>query len=194
MSRKLKSRLRSLTGPKRPTLKEEKSKGRSDGRPQRMLAAERRASILQATTPIFAQRGFYGTTTRELTSAAGIAQPTVYLHFQDKEGLYRAVLENQAQDLLAQFLDGTIPEPDGRDEASTLTDLADRLLQRMENDQNLIRLFFYGVLERVVGCKVLLGLHCVLHQQVESRLAARRSELERVLLARCFVGLIFHLD
>lgn len=178
---------------KRPTRKA-KITGRAAGTSRsRMPGADRRASILEATAPIFAERGFYGATTRDLRSAAGITQPTVYLYFQDKQGLYRAVLEKQAQEVLTALLDASKPESRERDETTFLAGLADLLLGWIEGDQTALRLFLYGALDQEAGSRTLLCLHAFLTRQVQSRLAAgHKDDIERTLLAQCFVGLIFH--
>jgi len=51
-------------------------------------------SILDAVRDVFAERGFHGTTTRELAKAAGISEALLFRHFPTKERLYAAVREN----------------------------------------------------------------------------------------------------
>ena len=66
-------------------------------RPRRKLAAgERREALLAAALPLFARRGWLGTGTRELAAAGGVTEPILYRHFEDKEGLFLAVLERAA--------------------------------------------------------------------------------------------------
>ncbi|MDQ3757621.1 MAG: TetR/AcrR family transcriptional regulator, partial [Actinomycetota bacterium] len=61
---------------------------------RRLLARpERRAAILRAAATAFAQRGFAATSMEEVAAAAGITKLIVYRHFESKEELYRAVLE-----------------------------------------------------------------------------------------------------
>jgi AcrR family transcriptional regulator len=51
-------------------------------------------SILDAVKNVFAERGFHGTTTRELAKAAGISEALLFRHFPTKERLYEAVRED----------------------------------------------------------------------------------------------------
>jgi AcrR family transcriptional regulator len=51
-------------------------------------------SILDAVRNVFAERGFHGTTTRELAKAAGISEALLFRHFPTKERLYAAVRED----------------------------------------------------------------------------------------------------
>ncbi len=57
----------------------------------RMSAEERRRSILTAAVPLFAQRGFNGTTTREIAKAADVSEALLYRHFPNKEVIYREI-------------------------------------------------------------------------------------------------------
>ena len=57
----------------------------------RMSCEERKAAILQAARRVFAQKGFDGTTTRELAQAAGVSEALLYKHFPSKESLYVAM-------------------------------------------------------------------------------------------------------
>jgi len=53
-----------------------------------------RADILAAARMVFAQRGFSGTSVREVAEAAQVNKAMIYYHFRDKVDLYRAVLSN----------------------------------------------------------------------------------------------------
>ncbi|HTG00774.1 MAG TPA: TetR/AcrR family transcriptional regulator [Nitrospirota bacterium] len=59
----------------------------------RLTADERRQSIINAVIGLFAEKGFDGTTTRELAQAAGISEALLFKHFPSKHSLYVAVLE-----------------------------------------------------------------------------------------------------
>lgn len=53
-----------------------------------------RADILAAARMVFAQRGFSGTSVREVAETARVNKAMIYYHFRDKVDLYRAVLSN----------------------------------------------------------------------------------------------------
>jgi AcrR family transcriptional regulator len=59
----------------------------------RLSAAERRRDIVEAVRDVFADKGFDGTTTRELARAAGVSEALLYRYFPSKESLYAAMLE-----------------------------------------------------------------------------------------------------
>jgi len=59
----------------------------------RLPSRERRHAIVAAVRGTFAEKGFDGTTTRELARAAGVSEALLYKHFPSKESLYVAMLE-----------------------------------------------------------------------------------------------------
>jgi AcrR family transcriptional regulator len=67
----------------------------------RLTADERRSTIVDAATKVFAENGFHGTTTRELAKAAGVSEALLYKHFPSKESLYSAMLEAGANGALS---------------------------------------------------------------------------------------------
>jgi AcrR family transcriptional regulator len=58
----------------------------------RLDSDERRRVIVAAAVPLFARKGFAGTTTRELAAAAGVSEALLFKHFPSKQSLYRAIL------------------------------------------------------------------------------------------------------
>jgi AcrR family transcriptional regulator len=57
----------------------------------KLPAAERRAAIIRAVRRVFAEKGFHGTTTRELADAAGVSEALLFKHFPNKEALFSAM-------------------------------------------------------------------------------------------------------
>src|SRR3989442_9739242 len=62
----------------------------------RMAGEERHLQILRVAMSLFSQRGFRGTTTKEIALAAGVSEAMVFRHFATKEELYSAVLDQKA--------------------------------------------------------------------------------------------------
>jgi len=62
--------------------------------PRTLLSREeRQASILRGAAEAFARTGYAGTSMEDVAAASGITKLIVYRHFESKEELYRAVLE-----------------------------------------------------------------------------------------------------
>ena len=73
-----------------------------------------RRRILRAAQACFAERGFLGTSTREIATAAGTAQGLLRYHFETKEALWRAVI-----DAVFAQIGQTYPLDDAAPELST---------------------------------------------------------------------------
>lgn len=58
----------------------------------RLDSDERRKAIVTAAVPLFARKGFAGTTTKELAEAAGISEALLFRHFPSKKLLYSEIL------------------------------------------------------------------------------------------------------
>jgi AcrR family transcriptional regulator len=58
----------------------------------RLDSDERRKAIVAAAVPLFARKGFAGTTTRELAEAASISEALLFKHFPSKRNLYGEIL------------------------------------------------------------------------------------------------------
>ena len=63
----------------------------------RLSAEARKEAIVEAVQDVFAEKGFDGTTTRELAKAAGVSEALLYKHFPSKESLYAAMLDGCAK-------------------------------------------------------------------------------------------------
>ena len=66
-----------------------------------LRAEERRAQILRAALSVFGHKGFHGATIREIASAAGLAEGTIYLYFASKQDVLRgvfALIADEARD------------------------------------------------------------------------------------------------
>jgi AcrR family transcriptional regulator len=67
---------------------------------------ERSASILRGAAAAFARTGFAATSMEDVAAASGITKLIVYRHFDSKEELYRAVLEQVSTRLVEEFVAG----------------------------------------------------------------------------------------
>ena len=73
--------------------------------------SEKPERILKAAGELFARYGFRRTSMDLVATEAGVAKPTIYTHFADKEALFRAVIEALCDSILAATKDGS--EGDG---------------------------------------------------------------------------------
>jgi TetR/AcrR family transcriptional regulator len=79
-------------------------KNKSDAGPTISKARER---ILETAIGMFAEKGYAGTSVREIVEQAGVSKPVLYYYFNSKEGLFLAILdlaENLQKELLSEVL------------------------------------------------------------------------------------------
>jgi AcrR family transcriptional regulator len=62
----------------------------------RMAGDERRQQILHVAMRLFSEKGFSGTTTKEIAQRAGVSEAMVFRHFANKDELYSAILDHKA--------------------------------------------------------------------------------------------------
>lgn len=61
--------------------------------------ADMRDSLLTTALDIFSERGFSGTSIRDIAKVHGVSLSNIYYHFGNKEGLWREILKRSVQDL-----------------------------------------------------------------------------------------------
>ena len=75
---------------------------------RRLSAPERRRTIEDAATVLFAERGYGATTIDHVVSRAGVTKPMLYRHFESKQALVMALLERHRDELAAAPLDALL--------------------------------------------------------------------------------------
>ncbi len=114
----------------------------------RMTAEDRKLQILQVAVSLFSQRGFGGTTTREIAQAAGVSEAMVFRHFATKQELYSAILDHKAcsgdsmnpEQMVAVALKQ-------KDDRAVFEQLALGALDHHESDPEFQRLLLHSALE-----------------------------------------------
>ena len=71
----------------------------------------RRDAILRAARRVFADQGFHATKMATVARAAGVSYGTVYSYFANKEALFHAVMDAEADALRERVLAGALADP-----------------------------------------------------------------------------------
>lgn len=79
----------------------------------RMRAEDRRRQLLEVASELFSQRGYRGTTTAELARAAGITEPILYRHFQNKLDLFVTLIDVVSEEVIAAWRTALADVEDG---------------------------------------------------------------------------------
>ena len=117
-----------------------------------MSGDERRTQILQTAVQLFSQRGFKGTTTKEIAKAAGVSEAMVFKHFATKDDLYTAILDTKGcQDGVHKFpWEGNQELLDAisrKDDFAVFYNIAFDAMKKHQADVGFLRLIFYSALE-----------------------------------------------
>jgi AcrR family transcriptional regulator len=117
-----------------------------------MTGDKRREQILRTAVELFSQRGFKGTTTKEIAKAAGVSEAMVFRHFENKDALYGAILDTKGcQDGVHKFpWEGNhtlLAAMDARDDLAVFYNIAFDALNKHQQDVGFMRLLFYSALE-----------------------------------------------
>ena len=117
----------------------------------RMTGDARREQILQTAINLFSQKGFSGTTTKEIARLAGVSEAMVFRHFSKKSDLYDAILSNNACHEGMRFPweeDAKLLEAiRQKDDYAVFYNLAVMALNKQQADVGFMRLLFYSALE-----------------------------------------------
>ena len=81
--------------------------------------------LIQAALSVFGERGFRQTTLTEVAERAGVSKGTVYLYFESKDDLFRAVVTQKVVSLLEPA------EAMARSHAGSAAELLTKLVHRM---------------------------------------------------------------
>ena len=63
----------------------------------------KKEEILQAATRLLAAKGYKEASMAELAKATGVAQGTIFYHYNNKEELFLSILEKFKEDIVAEF-------------------------------------------------------------------------------------------
>ncbi|GAA3809016.1 TetR family transcriptional regulator [Streptomyces coacervatus] len=109
-------------------------------------AAERRPQLIKAAIDLMAREGVAAGSTRAIAAELGVAQATVHYTFGTKEELYRAVMEQLTQDLVAQVERAAPTEASFEDTIATLAEALWRtVLEQPASHQLLTELSMFAL-------------------------------------------------
>ncbi len=105
-----------------------------------------REKILETAIELFAEKGFNGTTTKEIAEAAEVNESLIFRHFSTKRELYGAIIEKKIDDEPGIELPIQTYK-DTKDDHLIFKSIAERMLDKCGNDSSFIRLLHFSALE-----------------------------------------------
>jgi AcrR family transcriptional regulator len=164
-----------------------------------MAGEERRLQILRVAMRLFSQRGFVGTTTKEIALAAGVSEAMVFRHFATKQELYSAILDHKAC-----LHDGLDPRQvvaealERKDDFAVFEGLALDALEHHDCDPEFQRLLLYSALEEHELAHMFWEKFVRrVYRSLGGYIRARQREggivdVEPALVVRAFIGMVMH--
>ena len=162
----------------------------------RLPASERRQAIIKEAIRLFADKGFRGTTTRELAAAVGVSEPVIYQHFATKKDLYAAIIESKSQEVDDQMRSWFGTRED--DDQTIFLMLGRAIWGWYEDDRTLTRLLFFSALEGHELSDLFFTRHAAGFLEAISNHIGRRIEagafrpMDSDTLAWAFIGMVAH--
>jgi len=111
---------------------------------KRLKAAERKASILAVSKVLFADKGFHGVSVDEIAQRLGVSPAILYKHFNSKESLYEAVLD-EISCKRESYVEAVVQQP--MDFARVLEAMTKVYVESIANDPDYLKMEMHSVLE-----------------------------------------------
>jgi len=129
---------------------------KQETRTKNSLGSESRQQLLDVALQLFAQKGYAGTTVREIVAAAGTTVPSLYYYFGNKEGLYMELMQTHCAEI-----DSVLESHAHTSESAKnrLIDLVDKIFLHVIEDKDFFRLMFtiyYGPPQGAPFCDFIL--------------------------------------
>lgn len=165
----------------------------------RMAAEDRRQQILDVAVELFSQKGFRGTTTKEIAQAAGVNEAIIFRHFATKGDLYTAIMDRKASSGNVRAMQEKVTRAmeEGNDRQVFET-LAFHMLEFHEHDDSAMRLLLYSALEGheladMIFRNHILRTHRMMADYVEKRIAEGAfRDVDPMTAVRCFLGMVIN--
>jgi AcrR family transcriptional regulator len=164
-----------------------------------MAGEARKLQLLRVAVQLFSQRGFSGTTTREIAHAAGVSEAMVFRHFATKDELYAAILDHKSCSSVVWDPTEMVAEAMARkDDRAVFEGLALGALEAHEQDCEFQRLLLHSALEehqlaKMFWERTVVEFYDFLGEYIKQRQrdGAFRA-VDPKIVVRALIGMIIH--
>lgn len=164
-----------------------------------MSGDERRSQILKVAMRLFSEKGFSGTTTKEIANLACVSEAIIFRHFANKDELYSAILDFKSCDhdfqnpfeKLADYVAA-------KDDFGVFYTMALNALEKHEQDSDFLRLMLHSALEghdlaRRFFDSFITNVYGFLGAYIRQRQEEGAfREVEPRVVVRSFIGMFVH--
>jgi AcrR family transcriptional regulator len=164
----------------------------------RLSSEERKASIVNAAKQLFAEKGFRGTTTREIAASLGVTEPVLYEHFRTKSELYSAIIDHCSQEGFRQLEQIAAKYAEADDDYGFFTELGNLIVRWFVEDQPFVRLLLFSHLEKHEMRELFFDRKHIEFQDMVTGYIRRRIEkgalasMDPELAFHAFTGMVGH--
>src|SRR5437879_5398355 len=107
------------------------------------MKQDRRQQIIASAMQLFAQKGFRGTTTRDLATQAEVNEAIIFRYFKTKEELYSAIIEHKAEEHRTAQIEELERLAKTNDDEKFFEAVGTGFLKRHEADATFLRLLLF---------------------------------------------------
>ena len=156
-----------------------------------------RDKILESAIRLFAEKGFSGTTTREIAEKAGVNEALIFRYFSTKRDLYSAIIERKISEEPG-FEYPLEAFKETRDDWLIFRSIAIRMFDCVEKDPCFIRLLYFSALEGHELSDMFFDTYVQYQRMLLSDYIERRisegafKNVNPVLAARAFIGMVIN--
>jgi len=154
-----------------------------------------RDKILETAIRLFSERGFNGTTTKEIAEEAGVNEALIFRYFSTKRDLYGAIIEKKIEEEPGIELPIETYKQTKNDWL-IFRSIALRMFDCVEKDHTFMRLLYFSALEGHELSDMFFDTYVeyitmVLSDYIEERVSdGAFKKLNPLLAARAFMGMV----
>ncbi|HSR13114.1 MAG TPA: TetR/AcrR family transcriptional regulator [Thermodesulfobacteriota bacterium] len=162
----------------------------------RMSGGDRREQILHGAMKLFAEKGFQGTTTRELAGKLKISEALMFKYFPSKEALYRAIIRKRTDGSEEMFFPNEAVQ--AKNDREVFRSIASYLISKNTEDPVFMRLIHYSALEGHDLSRMFFETHAMEKTKLLSDYIRQRvkeggfRKVSPLLAARAFIAMALH--
>lgn len=154
-----------------------------------------RDKILEAAIELFSEKGFSGTTTKEIAERAGVNEALIFRYFSTKKELYGAIIEKKIEE--NPGIEASIKlYRDTRDDWLIFKSIALKMFECVKKDQTFLRLLYFSALEGHELSDMFFDtyveyVNMLLSEYIEERISEKAfKKVNPFLAARAFIGMV----